>query len=391
MRILHVIHSIDPRSGGPVESLRGLLRAQIEQGDKPNVYTTDVQLGPRWEDPEAWKVRLQSDGAWQGAGLTILAGQGRSRWARRYRYCPDAATRLRGELAQWRPDFVHIHGLFSHIVHVAAQEAQRAGIPYAIRPAGGLSPFCRRQGFALGKDLLFRLHTRPDARRARFLHATSDREGADLAQLFPDLRIDVVPHGVMIPGDAELARARRNFIDTHREMVTGKVLLFLSRIHPKKGLPWLIEALPSMPGVTLLVAGNDAGGEAEARALVARLRLGDRVHFLGFVRDQLKMELLAGADVVALPSQDENFGMVVPEAMAHGTAVFCGAGVDSSRYVEQAGAGAVVGSLDGVSREALRRLLFAGAESAGAKGRAYARASLGWKPVAARLARLYEV
>jgi glycosyltransferase involved in cell wall biosynthesis len=125
-------------------------------------------------------------------------------------------------------------------------------------------------------------------------------------------------------------------------------LLFLSRLHPKKGLPLVLEALAlararSDVQLSLTVAGGGDGAYVgELRALAARLGVADLVYWTGHVEGAAKSALLAGADLFVLPSAQENFGIAVAEAMAAGLPVLVSHEVALSAEVREAGAGAVV-------------------------------------------------
>ena len=116
------------------------------------------------------------------------------------------------------------------------------------------------------------------------------------------------------------------------------VILFLSRLHPKKGLEYLLAGLEIIAGrrFSLVVAGSgSAGYEAELRCRIDNSSLKGRVHFVGFAQDQFKQILLQGADLFALTSHSESFAIAAMEAMAAGTPALVTPGVPLASMIEQ--------------------------------------------------------
>lgn len=287
------------------------------------------------------------------------------------------------------PGFVHIHGLFSMITLHAARAARRAGIPYAIRPAGGLAPWCLAQGNAMAKRALLEWRVLEDLRNAAFVHATSDREAADIRRLVPDTRIVVIPPPVPVPTMLRRDVARSFNVDAWGIPAMDDYLLFLSRITAKKGARLLAEAFISVarsnPSLRLVYAGNDEGESAGVRRLLDGSGVADRVHFMGHVDGFAKQALLHGASMLVLPSRDENFAVVVAEAMAAGVPVLTCSGVDSHRFVDAANAGLTVPRNSRALERGIVELLAADRDALGARGRAFVREHLSPKSICARL------
>ncbi|HEV3115480.1 MAG TPA: glycosyltransferase, partial [Gemmataceae bacterium] len=177
------------------------------------------------------------------------------------------------------------------------------------------------------------------------------------------------------------------------------IVLFLSRLHPKKGVTDLL--LPACARLKadafLALAGgrdeHEPGYEAEVRGLVERLGLSGRTAFLGSISSEERWWIYDGAAVFVLPSHSENFGIVVTEAMARGRAVVVSDAVQASAHVVRAGAGRVVPLQMEALAASLDELLASPKTLAemGERGRAYAREHLSWERIAAMIARTYEV
>lgn len=395
MKILHVIHSLDPRSGGPSNSLRHLVRTQKELGHEVALLTTDAQSAEPWSAEADYRNMIAALPSYDNVEVFIGKGYGRMRPLRRWRYSPECSRWVKARFSspETRPDIVHIHGLFSHLTCCAARQCRAHRVPYVVRPAGGLSPFCLGQGNSLGKKLLYRFSVRADLDGALFIHATSFREKNELKKLQLKPPIHVVPHGVPIPEDAEIAEGLSTFFQAHPHFVGKRIILFLSRIAPKKRLDLLFRALAEdwfkAEEFCLVVAGCDAGFQGAAEQLAVRLKISDRVYFVGFLEGPMKMGALAAADIFALPSEDENFGLAAMEALAHGTPVLLTKEVDSHHFSDTAKAGLTVeGDLVEISK-GIRMLLTENLEEMGSRGREYAREHLSWPHIAGTLVRLY--
>ena len=140
----------------------------------------------------------------------------------------------------------------------------------------------------------------------------------------------------------------------------NKIVLFLGRLHPKKGLDLLLPALARLggPPATLILAGDgEAAHVAQLREITGCLPLGDKVRWAGFVGGEEKNLLLQGADLFVLPSRHENFGLSVLEALAAGTPVLISDQVALAREVLKAGVGEVVPLEIDALTQALHRAL----------------------------------
>jgi glycosyltransferase involved in cell wall biosynthesis len=200
------------------------------------------------------------------------------------------------------------HGLWLPSNHAVACFARKSGTPRIVTPRGMLSPWAMANG-KYKKQLFWRLFQRFDLHSATAFHATSEMEAGEIRNLGFFQPIAVVPNGVEFPQKA-----------VEKSAHSRPRMLFLSRIHPKKGLLNLLRAWNVVkPEWDLVIAGPDESGhqqflQAEAR----RLGISDSVKFPGAVDDRQKWSLYGTADVFVLPSFSENFGIVIAEAMSAG-------------------------------------------------------------------------
>ncbi len=216
---------------------------------------------------------------------------------------------------------VHFHGLwqFSH-ARLAAGFASE-GIPCVISPHGMLELWALNHK-RWKKEPYYHTVEKRHLRRAKAVLATAPKEAKRLRELLPDVRVEVLPLGLTgeTRPDYEAARAHLGWAPEER------VLLFLSRIHVKKGLDLLFHALAetTLPERTrlVIVGGGSPTYEAELRALAARL--GDRlprIDWIGELWTEARWKYFQGADLFCLPSHSENFGLAVLEACQVGTPV----------------------------------------------------------------------
>jgi glycosyltransferase involved in cell wall biosynthesis len=233
---------------------------------------------------------------------------------------------------------------------------------------------------------------------AAAFHVTSEAEAAEVRALRPDSRTFVIPNGVdatafTVPRDDGELRRRCGFNGPGMP-----IALFLSRLHPKKGLvDRLLPALVAMrrPCYLAIVGAGDPhapGYVNELSSAIKNLQLQDRVALLGDVNGDARWALFDGADVFVLPSYAENFGIVVGEAMARGCPVVVTDAVQSCTHVIAAHAGDVVsgdvptlaGALDRLLGDTDRR------KACSESGQEYARRHFSWDEIARRIRQMYD-
>lgn len=204
-------------------------------------------------------------------------------------------------------------GVWSPWNHFFASLARKCNVPYVVSPRSMLDPWALRyRGWK--KKLAWLFYARNDLERASWIHATAAIELKNIAACGLQNQIRIIPNGIEMP-----TGWNPNF-----KKPSQKRMLFMSRLHPKKGIEDLIDAFAesSHDGWELIIAGNDEDNY--------RSRLEKRVHqlvekpaisFQGSVPDLEKWDLYRTADLFVLPSYSENFGLVVGEALACGVPV----------------------------------------------------------------------
>jgi glycosyltransferase involved in cell wall biosynthesis len=208
-------------------------------------------------------------------------------------------------------DVVHSHGLWIAPNVYAGKAANHGGKSLVVSPRGMLAPGAL-QFSRMKKRIIWRLWQGPAYRNATLWHATSHQEADDIRGFGINAPIAVIPNGVDLTDQ----------LASHAPAKSIRTVLFLSRIHPKKGLPSLIHAWEELskdrPDWQLVIAGPDESGHRAALEKTVQQRQISRVSFRGPVYGKAKDGLLADADLFVLPTISENFGIAVAEALAAG-------------------------------------------------------------------------
>ena len=246
-------------------------------------------------------------------------------------------------------DVVVVHGIWNYHAFATWRALHGTGIPYYVYTHGMLDPWFRRN-YPIKHLKKWAYWPWADYRVLRDATAvlfTSEQERMLARQSFwlYSAREKVVNYGTSIP-EGHPDEQRSMFLEQYSHLHGKRILLFLSRIHPKKGLDLLIEAFASIAAADchlhLVIAGPDqTGWQARLQQRVAALGLDDRVSWLGMLSGSLKWGAFRSAELFCLPSHQENFGIVVAEALACGLPVMLAKPVNISREVAEAGAGLV--------------------------------------------------
>jgi glycosyltransferase involved in cell wall biosynthesis len=379
MRVLHVIPSVSARRGGPSAVIFPMVAALRARGIEAEIATSDEDTGtPKQqflEQPEHRGVPVRYFPRW-GASLQVL---------RDYAFSPCFAAWLGRNITGY--DLLHVHALFSHLPTVAMSGARRQGVPYLNRPLGQLGRWPLLQS-PLRKKLYLRLIEAQNLRDAEALHFTSESERDEAAALRSAAGGVVIPHGIELP--ALLPHAREALRIKLNLPPDQKLALFLGRLHPKKGLDWLVRALGQMtsPRPLLLIAG-EGGERGEIERLADRLGIAHNLRWLGHVEGEWKQLCLQGVDLFALTSHHENFGVAVLEALAAGTPVLVSDQVALAGDIARHGLGVVVQLEINAIRDELERSLARMDGAGAARRREFVRGHYSWPENALALERLY--
>ncbi|MFL5616087.1 MAG: glycosyltransferase [Gemmatimonadaceae bacterium] len=208
---------------------------------------------------------------------------------------------------------LHDHGIWLSTNHAAAIVARQAQVRRVVSPRGMLSQWALNAG-RLKKRIAWAFYQRRDLETASLIHVTSHQEADEVRAVGLTAPIAIIANGVNVPRHVE-PRIRTD---------DRRTALFLSRIHPKKGILNLIRAwsLVRPPNWKLTIAGpDDKGHSAEVKELATQEGIAEDVQFTGSVEDADKWRVYADADLFVLPTFSENFGLVIAEALGSGLPV----------------------------------------------------------------------
>jgi glycosyltransferase involved in cell wall biosynthesis len=245
--------------------------------------------------------------------VRVTLAPGKAWLRRRLQWSPRFPALLRERCRTGRIDVLHDTGLWLPSNHTVARLARESRLPFIVSPRGMLASWAiRLRGWK--KHLAWALYQRRDLQSAKVLHATSTAEAKDFRELGFSQPIAMIPNGVDLP-DWPVARQQNE---------AQRVALFLSRIHPVKGLVNLVRAWAQVRPQNwrvVVAGGNENSHQAEVEAVVREFGLSPSFSFVGPVDGQAKWELYRSADLFVLPSHSENFGLVIAEALASGLPV----------------------------------------------------------------------
>ncbi|MFT6286152.1 MAG: glycosyltransferase involved in cell wall biosynthesis [Alcanivorax sp.] len=307
LHILHVSPSFYPAIayGGPIFSTKAITDGIARSpGFTLEVLSTDTA------DPNSsQRLDLPENPVTLPAGYTV-------RYCRRLLGASisiELLWRLLG--AVQRADVVHLTGPYNFPVIPTLLACRITGTPLIWSPRGGFQATAQWSGAPRRRiKNAFEKLCSALAPRSLVLHVTAPVEAATSSRNFPDKDTALIPNAIDIPEELPIRAWRPK----------GRLrLAFLSRAHPKKGLDMLIPAMAALPDyVRLEVYGEgESSYLAELRQWVAGLGLAERITFRGPVTGNAKARAFTECDLFVLPTYSENFGIVVAEALAHGTPV----------------------------------------------------------------------
>ncbi|MEG3928779.1 MULTISPECIES: glycosyltransferase [unclassified Microcoleus] len=421
MRILQIIPSISLVYGGPSQMVLGLSAALASQGIDVTIITTDSN-----GDIGQLPLDVPLNQPIQQNGYQIIYF--RCSPFRRYKFSLSLLQWLNQNARQF--DLAHIHALFSPVTTLAATIARYHKLPYIMRPCGMLDPADLQKKKRL-KQIYAAVLERPNLAGAAAIHFTS-KEEAKISERFGlgstgkmpvprDLDFTgkmPVPQDLNFTGKMPVPQDLdfTGKIPAPRDLVIPlgvtaglfpkrlresqvPIILFMSRIEPKKGLDLLIPALESIlaSGIDFhfILAGSnpqDAEYETQIKVQIQNSSLAKYTTITGFVSGDLKVELLTKADLFVLPSYYENFGIAVAEAMAAGVPVAISDRIHIAEDIQQAEAGWVEPLEIGAIANSIKSALLNPQERQrrGLNGQEYAEKYYNWEAIAQQTIDAYQ-
>ena len=379
MHILQVTPYFPPTwaYGGIPRIVDGLSRALVAAGHRVTVLTTDaLDAHSRADvvpDRDHFGVRV----------LTVPNVSNRLAY-RHQLFLPKGVSERLADLEN--VDVVHLHGHRHLLNNGAVRWAKSRGIPYVLTANGTLLRHENKIGIKWAWDQWVSGHIPGGAAR---LIAVSASDVARHRQAGIDAsRVVRIPNGLDL-GEFSQLPARGTFRTKHR-LGNGPIVAYLGRVSPRKGVEHLVRAFANgaLHPAQLVVAGNDMGGMATAVAA----QQGEGIHFVGLLRGEDRLSLLADTDVLVYPSADEVFGLVPFEGLLCGAPVVVADDCGCGELIAEAGAGLLVRYGDAAGLQARIRTLLedtTAGEAMVARGSKYVREQLSFGPVAERHLTVY--
>lgn len=370
MRILHVLPMLDPKAGGPPAVALRIAAAQAALGHEVTLAHPPVEAGREEDTRRSYQSIPSID------GVRLLPVD------------PSFANVL-GRLRRDPPlpdcDVMHVHCVWEPFLHGAARWARARGIPYCFVPHGMLDVWSLEQK-RWKKRLALALGWKASIQRSAFIHVLNRDEGEGLAPVGLTPPFETIPNGIFMQ-ELEPFPERGRFRAAHPELGDDPYVLFLSRLHYKKGLDHLADAFAEVararPDMRLVVAGPDDGERAPFEERIARHGLSARTHVVGPIYGRAKYEAMTDCACFCLPSRQEGFSVAITEALAMSRPVVITRECHFPEVAE-VGAGACT-SLD--PREVARDLLKVladprAADEMGRRGLALVRERFTWERIA---------
>lgn len=378
MKPIFVVGGLYSLANGVAWIMKDLAAALGRAGAPVDVYAAECpdrgieSIGHIFEAPSRW---IAAPGRWLG-GLS---------WS------PKLKPLLRSAIAS--ADVVHNHSVWMLPNSYATRIARKAGKPVIYTAHGALEPWALANS-GWKKNVVGAWFQNADLRNADCIHVNSLPEAEGVRKLGIKCPIAVIPNGVNLQ-EFDLRQPTEPFFESYPALRGRRLMLFMARVHEKKGLGHLIPAwgalASSFPDWHLVVAGPDGGFLTASQQLVAEHRLNDRVTFVGRLDGDIKRAARSACELFVQPSFSEGFSMAILEALACAKPVLLTPGCN---FPEASAAGAateVEASISGTT-EGLSELLACSStelERRGRLGRQLVEERYTWERVAASTLDLY--
>ena len=297
MKVSHYFLSLNPKYGGPTASVPIQCRGLAKVGVDTTIYT--------YSESRPFEKGLKEDGV-----HVIEYDKPTSFFKKKFHLAMKNLLKQEDDA-----DIYHGHGVWLPSDHWVASAARRKGKKYVFNPRGDLETYRinYNKWKKLKKMLIWHIYGKKDVQNANCIIATSRQELEAIRRLGITAPIAIIPNGI------EMNNFPSEIVHEEHEK---KVVLFLSRVNPIKGLELLIEAWSKLPvdfkaGWELHIAGNSDPVDYvyKLESQISSLNLSDTVKLLGSINGDAKMRKYMNSDLFILPTFNENFGNVIAEAM----------------------------------------------------------------------------
>tara|TARA_B110000211_G_scaffold234720_1_gene305856 strand:+ start:981 stop:2141 length:1161 start_codon:yes stop_codon:yes gene_type:complete len=308
MKVLHIVENLDESYGGPAKSVPFLVSHLNKLGIQNVIFAAKIHDQEQNYLVDDYKLDVRKFSTFG---------------VRKARFCPDLIASLENEVTA--DSIIHIHTLWTYPAYAAFQVAKSSGVPLVVSTRGMLYEWSMKQNKLVKKFAMW-CFQKALLRRANIIHITESGEEAAVRRLGINTVPTLVPNGIDLNEFASLKDQTEAKADLGLQS-DKNYILFMSRIHPKKGLIHLIEAWSSLSKQytdwDLLIVGpvDDEAYLNEILGVLGNKGLRDKVVLTGMLHGTKRLDAFAASRLFVLPSYTENFGIVICEALAAGLPV----------------------------------------------------------------------
>ena len=302
MKILHIIENLDENYGGPAKSVPFLVKYLDILGIENIIFTTQFNQNERNYVIEDNNINIKK--------FPI-------KYMKKLRYCYNLKQSIHQEIT--KDTIIHIHTLWTYPAYVGYRSAKKFNIPVVVSTRGMLYDWALKQNSFI-KQIAMLFFQKSLLKLASAIHITEPGEQTPLERLGIANKSILIPNGIDLEEFSQLSR-----INSKKNLnlnLTRNYVLFLSRIHPKKGLIHLVNAWVSLSSSyknwDILVVGpvDDNNYFQQVTSILKNQSLSDRVIFTGMLSGKFRLNAFSASSLFVLPSYSENFGIVIAEALA---------------------------------------------------------------------------
>ncbi len=375
MKILQVTNVLSPVHGGSADVAYRLSKELAKRGHEVTIYTSDHELEQEYINSIP-AVRVYAARTWLSSANLFVA--------------PGIMKKAKEETGHF--DIIHMHGYRTFQNIVVAHYARQYNIPYILQAHGSLTTFFHKRWLKRTFDVLWGNRILQNVSKVIAVAGIEVEHYKNMR--IDESKIEIIPNGIDLSEFDNLPRKgifRRKYGLDDKQ----RIILYLGRIHQIKGLDLLAKAYAdiarSLKDAQLVIAGPDTGYLSSLKKLVSGLGIGDRVLFTGPLFGREKLQAYVDADVYALPSSFEIFGITILEALACGTPVVVTDRCGIADIINQKGGLVVPYDTDQLSHALLQMLVDSKMrQQFGQKGKLLVREQFNWEKIAEQFEHVYQ-
>lgn len=304
MKIYNLIENLDDTYGGPAKSVPYLCKNLNDLG-----VDTEI-ISVKYNENELNSVVKDNKLIWKSFKYDFI---------KKFRYSKSLRNYLHAELKNKSQIILHTHNLWNYIPYVAHVISQTYNIPLILAIRGSLYNWSLSQG-KLQKSIAWKLFQRRVLQNATCIHVTEIKEMKAVRDLGITIPVAIIPNGINLDEFKDVKSKVDSKVSLNLD-IKKKYILFMSRIHPKKGLEYLVNSWIKLSNEykdwDLLIVGPEYGEQyiQDIKSNIENSRLEGRVIFTGMLTGEKRVDAFGSSDLFVLPSHTENFGIAIVEAM----------------------------------------------------------------------------